>query len=346
MSLSVRARPARKGRAGNPYTARIYDQLEQMGFQVGEYGWGSAFAPPADIVHVHWPERSFNFHPLAMPVDAAGLLAGLRWQRRRGAKVVWTAHNLRAHERRFPRAEARFWPLFLDLVDGVIVLGEGSLARIRELRPQVHGKPTFVIPHPHYRGEYPDELDRSSARARLGLPENAAVVVAFGRVRTYKNLPGLIGACAQTPELHLVVAGAPHGEEIRRAVERAAERCPQVKLHLRFIDDADTQVFMRAADVVALQYHDPLNSGAALLALSFDRPVWVPPGSMADELDQRLPPGWVLRGELSGADALEAVAEARRLPERTKGEHLAAYDLAPLAKAHAEAYEQLASEPT
>jgi beta-1,4-mannosyltransferase len=43
---------------------------------------------------------------------------------------------------------------------------------------------------------------------------------------------------------------------------------------------------MRAADLIALPYKEILNSGSAILALSFDRPILVPAAGALAELSE------------------------------------------------------------
>jgi hypothetical protein len=73
------------------------------------------------------------------------------------------------------------------------------------------------------------------------------------------------------------------------------------------------------AELVVLPYRDVHNSGAALLALSLDRPVLVPDNEVTAELAAEVGPGWVHRydGELTAETlrrALSAVREERRAP--------------------------------
>jgi glycosyltransferase involved in cell wall biosynthesis len=86
------------------------------------------------------------------------------------------------------------------------------------------------------------------------------------------------------PRARLVVAGKPATAELRTAIETAAARDPRVQLHLREIEDGELQIFLNAADVVVLPYDRILNSGSALLGLSFGRPVLVPGIGAMDEL--------------------------------------------------------------
>ena len=77
------------------------------------------------------------------------------------------------------------------------------------------------MPHPHYRGAYP-ENPAVDARAALGIARNAKVLLFFGQMRRYKNVPLLIDVFRQScdPDAVLYIAGRPHAdlalcEEIR-----------------------------------------------------------------------------------------------------------------------------------
>jgi glycosyltransferase involved in cell wall biosynthesis len=114
------------------------------------------------------------------------------------------------------------------------------------------------------------------------------LLLTLGQVRRYKNLPQLI-ACFRAvagDDWRLVIAGEPREHGIREAVAQAAADDPRILLHLRFIPCEEVQIYFRASDLVVLPYADILNSGGAILALSFDRPVLVPGrGAMADLQD-------------------------------------------------------------
>jgi hypothetical protein len=99
-----------------------------------------------------------------------------------------------------------------------------------------------------------------------------------------------------------------------------------------------------AADLVALPYAELLNSGVALLALSFDRPVLVPAtGAMAD-LRDAVGPAWVrtydgaLTPDVLAAALAAAAGDAPRAPAP-----LTTFDPAEVARATLEAYRTLTS---
>src|SRR5690606_36127483 len=101
--------------------------------------------------------------------------------------------------------------------------------------------------------------------------------------------------------------------------------------------------YFRAADLVVLPYREILNSGTALLALSFDRPVLLPEAGAGDELTRRVGSEWVCtyEHELSATDIERGLAMGSALPERTLGEHLAQLSASAVSEALLQVYAEL-----
>lgn len=332
-SLRVLARPAFSNRGSNPYNSRLYSGLSARGVRIDEYHPLRGLLGCYDVFHVHWPESTFNASLVEAIATTETLLRATDRLRRRGAKVLWTAHNLQAHERRFPARERAFWQAFVPRLDAVIALSETGLAAARARFPELGDRPGFVVPHHHYRGEHPDDVDRVQARARLGLDSDRRVVLFFGRVLEYKNVPALVRLVRALRratgygDVTLLVAGAPRDGGVERRVREAAAGDPATVLHLEFVPKERVQLYFRAADLVVLPYREIFNSGSAVLALGFDRSVVLPRHGAGGELVQSVGEGWVhVYDELDPAFLARALAASAELPERTDGAHLAALD--------------------
>jgi glycosyltransferase involved in cell wall biosynthesis len=111
----------------------------------------------------------------------------------------------------------------------------------------------------------------------------------------------------------LLIAGMPTDDAIMEEVREAAALNPNVRLFLYFVDPNDVQIFLRAADLVVLPYKEILNSGSAILALSFDRPILVPSLGALAELRQVVGPDWVrpYEGELNSEVLRSAIHWAK-----------------------------------
>jgi glycosyltransferase involved in cell wall biosynthesis len=113
------------------------------------------------------------------------------------------------------------------------------------------------------------------------------------------------------------------------------------------VPDSEIQVYLRAADLVVLPFSETLNSGSALLALSFDRPVLVPRQGALAELASEVGSEWVrtYNGPLTETLLASALEDARRRPQG-RCDALARLDWGPLAKRTLEAFERMQGNRT
>jgi beta-1,4-mannosyltransferase len=309
--MQVLALPAFRTRQENPYNWLLYAAIQDVGVNVQEFTFSKLFQQHYNIWHLHWPEMPLNRRN---PLKALALLAFFGLQiclaKLRGTKIIWTVHNLRAHEGYYPRLEAWFWAGFTRQLDGFISLSQTGLEAARERFPHLRNTPGFVIPHSHYRGEYTCQISRQEARRELDLKPEEKVLLFFGRIRDYKNVPQLIDTFRTTPGdcLRLVIAGRPEARTLD-LLQTLAQGDPRIQLHLEFVTNDRAQVFFQAADLVVLPYREILNSGSALLALSFNCPVLVPDRGSMGELQDLVGHDWVQTfSELTPTVLIEALA--------------------------------------
>jgi beta-1,4-mannosyltransferase len=344
--MIVTAAPALRHRDRNPYTWLLY---RTMPAQIRDFSYRRLVPPRCDIIHFHWPEWELNVfgNPLMAWALLAWKLMLIDRMRARGARLVWTAHNLKAHDGRHPRIERWFWSAFMRRVDACIALTQAGLSAATQRFPALSNRPCFVIPHGHYRGEYPDD-SALNARAQLRIADDARVFLCFGRVRRYKNIPALIHAFKTVADDRAVlcIAGRPPGPKLKAEIEVAANGDRRIRLHLEDIARERVQLFFRAADLVVLPYRDILNSGAALLALSFNRPVLVPDMGAMGELRAHVGIDWVLTydGDLDGS-LLTQAARWAATTVRSVTAPLEDLDWDVLAAKTLQAYSQIATHP-
>ncbi len=301
----------------NPYTVSLYDEMGRD-VRVEEFSM-LRLRNRHDIWHLHWPEALLNIRNSALAsAKLTAFLAMIDCVRLRGGKIVWTVHNLKAHDDLHPRLEAMFYRRFIPRVDGVISLSETALKMALEKFGRLRFLPTAIIRHGHYRNQYaqcpPD------ARSALGIDGDTRVILFFGEVRGYKNVDVLVRAFrhVQDERVLLLIAGRPKNAALGMAIAKEAALDLRVRLELAYIDPARVGQYFGAADLVVLPYQQILNSGAALLALSFNRPVLVPDLGSMRELAADFGEDWIRRfsGRVDAAtleSALEWAGQRRPL---------------------------------
>lgn len=183
----------------------------------------------------------------------------------RGTRVILQCHNIGDKE------PARWKRWLTDLVlrrgDALVVHakteGDDATRRVPGARI-VH---TFLPVH-EMGGAIPT---RAEARAKLGLRGNVAL--SFGHVRPYKGVDLALQAWRMlTTEVTLVVAGEAWWKS-EEEYRRLAEGLDNVRLDLRYIPDSEIATYFAATDVVLAPYRVEAQSGVALTAFHFARPV-------------------------------------------------------------------------
>lgn len=303
----------------NPYTGLLCDALRANGGNANDYRIKSLFlGPKPHIVHVHWPEWWLTLSPWSKArSERFRLLAGLRLAKLRGAKIFWTAHNLRPHERLYPEAETEFYEKWFRMVDGIICLTEVGERQLVEAYPELAHKPRWIVPHGDYRPTL-HGMSREVARKRLELADEDFVIGHYGVLRSYKNTPALIRTFAESRpgisaklgrRARLLVGGNTTNADLIEEVRAAADGVPDVTLVIRYVEADELEAMAVSSDLIVMPFKDIHNSGSALYALSNGRPILVPRSGSMPEIERDVGPDWVqiYDGDLD-ASTLEAAA--------------------------------------
>jgi glycosyltransferase involved in cell wall biosynthesis len=154
-----------------------------------------------------------------------------------------------------------------------------STAVARDLETLGIDTPQHRVEHPVY-DVFGERLPHSEARSRLGLPQEAPVVLFFGFIRRYKGLMDLLHSLPKVltvrPDVRLVVAGECYEDDAAyRAYVRDHGLEEVVQWHLTYIPTEDVAVYFCAADVVVQPNRTATQSGVAQIAYHFERPLIV-----------------------------------------------------------------------
>ena len=290
----------------NPYQALLYSRAHASGFapvglvrrsDFGALKVASAMGARA-ILHLHWTSEV-----LAESIDeedaskrVTEFIQELHDLRSEGVYVVWSVHNVLPHRCPYPSVEARLRAELAELVDVVHVMAGDTIVETSVHYRIPEGK-VIEVPHPSYVGAYPNFMERPLARFELGYEPSDLVVGMVGSIQPYKGLSEFALAVEhemqRNPDLRALVAGIPGRDEASRHLITELQRANHIDLLPRRLDDTEIATVVSALDAAVLPYRASLNSGAALLALSFGVPIVAPiTGSFRHFLDQGLGVGY------------------------------------------------------
>jgi glycosyltransferase involved in cell wall biosynthesis len=269
---------------GDSYTSCFYAALRALGVEVLDADWSgrwlTARVRRGDILHLHWPSFLYTV-PGSRLRSWRGLLRFtvlMLLLRARGARIVWTAHNLYPHDQGRTPLHRLGRRIVVWLCAYVCVHGPAAAARVqREFR--VPTAALVLLEHGNFLGFYANTISRAAARARLDIPEGEFVYLFVGLCKPYKNLELLIRShAALADDSRLWIVGHFQSAAYRERVQHAAARAAGGRIRVldRFVPSEELQLYLNASDAVVLPYQEILTSGTALLALSFSRPVVAP----------------------------------------------------------------------
>lgn len=272
----------------NKYQSLLYRSAAKFGYAVERIRKLSEleeiFWPGQIVFHAHWfaqlSKSASEQDEFRRNIDEAfnQLLA---FQQRTDCKLVWTAHNLLPHNSPYPDVDIELRRRIVGDFDLVHFMDENHPALLEDLigmRPNRE----LVVPHPHYGPAQADYVSRAEARDAMGFEPSSTILLFFGSIRPYKGLEALIAAFRKVrsetrPELRLIIAGIPSDRDYARLILETIDDDMAIKFVPHMVADEHVQLYFRAADGVVLPYTgSQLNSGAAMLALTFGCPVIAP----------------------------------------------------------------------
>ena len=313
----------------NPFQALLYGRTIDHGVgtlpvktigELAELPW-----PGRVVCHLHWIANVLA--GAESEAEADDLVATFSDQldavQRQGHRLVWTAHNVLPHDARHLAHEIALRQALIAAADAVHVMTDDTVDLFRERAPIPEHK-VFHVPHPTYAGAYPDHVSRAEARSELGVRPGEVVFLLFGSLQPYKGVEELLAAFERLASrdldrpARLVIAGNAPDERFGSELRVWAAGRLDATVEIARVPIEDVQYYYRAADVAVLPYRQALNSGAAMLAVTFGVPVLV-----------------AARGGLAGLAAMPGVLSYQ--PDRqdlTDAMHAAlTTDLAPLRRA-------------
>ncbi len=271
----------------NPFQRLLYSRASENGFAIvpalkfqhlGQTSWRGR-----SVIHLHWLASLLEGVSTAGAAKARidAFEADLARWRAAGNRVVWTMHNVLPHDCDIPEAEVALRRVMVQGSDAIHLLSQSSADEARQYYDLPEDK-LFHVPHPSYEGWYANAGDRITARLDIGAESRDFVFVLFGSIQPYKGAIELVDAFealrVANPHrsLKLVIAGKPVDKAYVEQLTARMAHVPGATLVPSAMDERNIQSLFNGADAVVAPYRRTLNSGVALLAATFRRPLVAP----------------------------------------------------------------------
>lgn len=285
---------------GNPFLEILTNALASHGARLISVDSPRKGIPSeAEALLVQWPDKIFWKNPRGRaPYSAAlsELIALWRW-RRSGKKLIWIVHNDIPHDLA-PR-EGLVWSYFTRtlsrLANGYMTLSPATQSAVLRSHPGLGAKPAGSFRHPAYPAVTRTPAQALARRQHLGIPQDAYVIGALGRIGGYKGLPELIGAfrAINDSNLRLLICGQPRKAGAREEVEAAVGDDARVLLCFDLLSDEDFALTTAACDAMVAPYRQYLHSGTLVYLACAERRSLTPMTPFADDLAKCVGPGWL-----------------------------------------------------
>lgn len=278
--IKVLAFPKYKNRKSNPYNSLLYSGFDKMDdIYVDEFSLYKLFIKKYDVVHIHWPESYLNSkYFIKAFLCSFMLLIGLVIKKLKGAKVLWTIHNLSPHEVKYKTTNHLFWRVYLKLVDGAISL---SKENEKIARRDIDNYSKFTLSRVVYHGLYCDVYENNTTQALsrefLNLSKQDKVVLILGQMKRYKNIETLVDVFngIKDESYKLLIVGRFEDSDYLNDVKLKIKN-NNIYIIDKFIKDEEIKYYYNACDISVIPFKKIFNSGSMLLSVGFNRKVLVP----------------------------------------------------------------------
>jgi beta-1,4-mannosyltransferase len=271
--------------------------LQRAGIEVDEadHGLSVGALPPRTlgILHLNWPTEAIAQGGGRARVwyRLGRFLTKVVVRRSQGWKIVWTVHNEQNHLGEHVRTERLAQALLArHLADRVVALSEVSRRRVLSRWGRRCDRRLRVVPTATAGNVYGPALPRRAARSLLGVPHGTRLLVVTGQLRANKGIAELADAIrslgSTVDPYTLAMVGSAGDEDTVETAQKLASELGHVRLELRRLEREDLRRWVSAADWLVLPYRRTLNSGVAMLGLTYGVPMIAPRlGSLPELLD-------------------------------------------------------------
>ena len=276
----------------NPYQKLMYTELNAK-YNINTIGYKPEFfrkdilrqnRVACEYIHLHWIHL---FMDTSQDSGIVEFIDTIRYAKSLGYKFIYTAHNVISHDTKFYDRELKFRKRIIKEFD--YLLAHGVFAK-EKLINEIGANPSkvYIIEHGTYEDFYLNTISRVEAQKLLEIDAKDFVFLFLGNIKGYKGIKPLLKSfnkvSNKTANAKLIIAGKLVDNESKEIIENAVLLNKNIIFRPGFVKDKDIQVYFNACDIMVLPYKQILTSGAALLSMTFKKPIIAPNTGLLPEL--------------------------------------------------------------
>lgn len=267
----------------NPYLHLSCEALNSVGAEIVPCSYNSVL-PISSIVRdmnldaliIEWAHSFYTSKNLGRTLTKSFLgELDRRIIRKRKIPIIWNIHNLHRHDKKFRLIEKYNFKKLIYEVDAVRVFHKGALNIIEEYFQIVFDKEVLIAPQGNYIEYYNNSITRKQARKKLSVPESDLILLIFGGIRKGKGIVEFTRSFinADVDNTRLLIAGPIIDKSVGDEISNIIKMNSRITLFNNYIPDNQVQDYFNASDLFVIPYENILNSGAAILGMSFGKPI-------------------------------------------------------------------------
>lgn len=318
----------------NPYL----DEIEKFSEHHFVYSFYKNYNSCYPIVYIHWPEALFNWiEPTGEDLEELKS-ALIQWKK--NSIIIYTKHDEKSHIEKAPNF-AKLINLIERNAHVFIHLGNNSKKSDSARFPLAFHE---VVNHPLYLNSY-EIIEQVTARKKLGIDEDALVITAPGKIRTFQERKLLLSSYKKLKIKNKILIVPTMKSEIRYEIRGRVRIKKFIDVRKHFIErfkkkycppnyifgygrisKEELALKVSAADIVFVPRVNTLNSGIVFLGLTFKKIVVGPStGNIGDHLNKFGYPVFNAKVPLSSLRAIEAGIEQLKKGYKIKENDLQDY---------------------
>ena len=251
----------------NPYVSTLVNGLQQQdvaaSMSCDEFWRNDDY----DIIHFQWPEAIYKWAKIVSSNQVEQLKERIITLKQSGKRIAMTCHNLQPHTNR-DKGVSDLYHVVYDASDLIFHMGDYSC---RLLASQYPNAKHVVVPHHIYDDIYQFNCDKYECQQQLGVNGAKINILCFGEFRSDEEREFLVKLRASIVDnnIDFLTPGFFRRHWYAKSVRETYNRVRKIVRYKRMgfmfkseiLDNATTEKYFIACDIVMLQRLSILNSG-------------------------------------------------------------------------------------